>query len=107
MQEYGKADGRQACVMLRQFLEERYKGTRPCCGRCPARSRIYLLIYEGLFGLASGRPHLVAEPPSRSMPAPPIPPRSAAMKFDSIAIGGGMAGLSAALRLAEAGQKTC
>ena len=23
MQEYGKADGRQACVMLRQFLEER------------------------------------------------------------------------------------
>ena len=28
------------------------------------------------------------------------------MKFDSIAIGGGMAGLSAALRLAEAGQKT-
>ncbi|MDF2409243.1 glycerol-3-phosphate dehydrogenase subunit GlpB [Aeromonas sp. 2HA2] len=28
------------------------------------------------------------------------------MKFDSIVIGGGMAGLSAALRLAEAGQKT-
>ena len=28
------------------------------------------------------------------------------MKFDSIAIGGSMAGLSAALRLAEAGQKT-
>nr|MCE9971374.1 FAD-binding protein [Aeromonas salmonicida] len=26
------------------------------------------------------------------------------MKFDSIVIGGGMAGLSAALRLAEAGQ---
>jgi glycerol-3-phosphate dehydrogenase len=35
MQEYGKADGRQACVMLRQFLEERYKGTRPCCGAMP------------------------------------------------------------------------
>lgn len=28
------------------------------------------------------------------------------MKFDNIVIGGGMAGLSAALRLVEAGQKT-
>ena len=64
MQEYGKADGRQACVMLRQFLEERYKGhPARAVGRCPARSQFtYWISTRGCSALASGRPHLVAEP---------------------------------------------
>lgn len=65
MQEYGKADGRQACVMLRQFLEERYKGTRPVLwGDALREAEFTYWIYEGLFGLGEWTaPHLVAEPP--------------------------------------------
>ncbi|HDZ8830774.1 TPA: anaerobic glycerol-3-phosphate dehydrogenase subunit A [Aeromonas dhakensis] len=65
MQEYGKADGRQACVMLRQFLEERYKGTRPVLwGDALREAEFTYWIYEGLFGLGEWTaPHLVADPP--------------------------------------------
>ncbi|MEA9441729.1 anaerobic glycerol-3-phosphate dehydrogenase subunit A [Aeromonas caviae] len=65
MQEYGKADGRQACVMLRQFLEERYKGTRPVLwGDALREAEFTYWIYEGLFGLGEWTtPHLVSEPP--------------------------------------------
>lgn len=63
MQEYGKADGRQACVMLRQFLEERYKGTRPVLwGDALREAEFTYWIYEGLFGLGEWTaPRLVNE----------------------------------------------
>ena len=52
MQEYGKADYRQACVMLRQFLEERYKGTLLVLwGDALREAEFTYWIYEGLFGL--------------------------------------------------------
>ena len=59
------ADGRGACVMLRQFLEERYKGTRPVLwGDALREAEFTYWIYEGLFGLGEWTaPHLVAEPP--------------------------------------------
>ncbi|MFM4967820.1 anaerobic glycerol-3-phosphate dehydrogenase subunit A [Aeromonas veronii] len=65
MQEYGKADGRQACVMLRQFLEERYKGTRPVLwGDALREAEFTYWIYEGLFGLGEWTaPQLVADTP--------------------------------------------
>lgn len=65
MQEYGKADGRQACVMLRQFLEERYKGTRPVLwGDALREAEFTYWIYEGLFGLGEWTaPQLVADAP--------------------------------------------
>lgn len=63
MQEYGKADGRQACVMLRQFLEERYKGTRPVLwGDALREAEFTYWIYEGLFGLGEWTaPRLVSD----------------------------------------------
>lgn len=63
MQEYGKADGRQACVMLRQFLEERYKGTRPVLwGDALREAEFTYWIYEGLFGLSEWTtPRLVSD----------------------------------------------
>jgi glycerol-3-phosphate dehydrogenase len=68
MQEYGKADGRQACVMLRQFLEERYKGTRPVLwGDALREAEFTYWIYEGLFGLGEWTaPQLVADTPRSS-----------------------------------------
>lgn len=64
MQEYGKADGRQACVMLRQFLEERYKGTRPVLwGDALREAEFTYWIYEGCSALASGRPPLGGRAP--------------------------------------------
>ncbi|PXV53365.1 anaerobic glycerol-3-phosphate dehydrogenase subunit A [Aeromonas veronii] len=68
MQEYGKADGRQACVMLRQFLEERYKGTRPVLwGDALREAEFTYWIYEGLFGLGEWTaPQLVADTPRGS-----------------------------------------
>ena len=50
--------------MLRQFLEERYKGTHWCCGAMPcAKPNLPTGSTRGCSALASGRPHLVAEPP--------------------------------------------
>ncbi|MNF35836.1 Anaerobic glycerol-3-phosphate dehydrogenase subunit A [compost metagenome] len=51
--------------MLRQFLEERYKGTRPVLwGDALREAEFTYWIYEGLFGLGEWTaPHLVAEPP--------------------------------------------
>ncbi|MCD6618275.1 anaerobic glycerol-3-phosphate dehydrogenase subunit A [Aeromonas veronii] len=71
MQEYGKADGRQACVMLRQFLEERYKGTRPVLwGDALREAEFTYWIYEGLFGLGEWTaPQLVADTPRGSTSA--------------------------------------
>jgi glycerol-3-phosphate dehydrogenase len=52
MHEYGKATGPQACGMLRQFIEERFKGTRPVLwGDALREAEFTYWIYEGLFGL--------------------------------------------------------
>ena len=94
MQEYGKDDGRQVCVMLRQFLEERYKGTCPVLWGDACAKPSYLLDHEGCLALGeNGRPPPGCRAPSaKDASTAKIPPRSAVMKFDSIAIGGGMAG---------------
>ena len=85
-------------------------GTCPCCGAMPRAKRNFTYRdLRGLFGLGEWTvaPTLVAELPLPARRQHRSQPHqgSAAMKFDSIAIGGGMAGLSAALRLAEAGQE--
>jgi glycerol-3-phosphate dehydrogenase len=73
MHEYGKADGRAACVMLRDFLEERYKGVRPVLwGDALRETEFTHWIYEGLFGLGNltGPTDITAPQGSEHSPAP-------------------------------------